>query len=132
LPLRTCALMMTSLLCLVLSQLDVLPPHLRGGSIGNSQPSPPTIAVSAQYVEVPLDHFDLKLPTWQLKFFVDDTAYGPGGALLVTMPSEGATSECYAGDLRRHLERSPCARSIATLATQSREGTRPLRHWSDT
>ena len=95
--------MMTSLLCLVLSQLDVLPPHLRGGSIGSSQPSPPTIAVSAQYVEVPLDHFDLKGPTWQLKFFVDDTAYGPGGALLVTMPSEGATSGCYAGELAKAL-----------------------------
>ena len=85
--------------------LDVLPPHLRGGSVGAAfSPPAPSSEATAKFVTVPLDHNDPEGPTWRLKFFVDDSAFAPGGALLVEMPSEGATTGCYAGTLAKELK----------------------------
>jgi hypothetical protein len=92
--------------------LDVLPPHFRGGAVWDSlaavRDEAARSASGAQYLTVPLDHFSSESKgTWQLKYFVDDDHYAPGGVLLVTMPSEGATGGCYGGTIAQEL-RAAC------------------------
>ena len=98
-------LLAASLLCA--SALATLPEHLSHVSVGKSL-GPVDVgtlhAPPPQYLTVPLDHFATKGgPTWRLKFFVDATEFAPGGIMLVTMPSEGATHGCGAGQLAKAL-----------------------------
>ena len=94
--------------------LATLPAHLRSGSVGRSLlQSHDEPDGNAQFMDVPLDHFAAQSPTWKLKFYVEDQAFEPGGVLLVTMPSEGATGGCGGGMLAKALK-------AATICSQHR------------
>lgn len=55
------------------------------------------------YLTQPLDHEDPSAGTWQQKYYVDAQHHRPGGPILLTMPSEGATLGCAGGALAKSL-----------------------------
>ena len=85
--------------------LATLPAHLRGGEVGRAWSDPAESApLPPQFLPVPLDHTDPSGATWLLKFYVDDTAWRDGGAVLLTMPSEGPQGAgCNGGALAQAL-----------------------------
>ena len=106
-PAATKRLLQLGALLLDASALDTLPTHLRGGAVWEgvrSEQKEQSVVGAPRFIEVPLDHFNATSSAhWQLKFFVDDSHWAPGGVLLVTMPSEGATDGCRAGTLAAML-----------------------------
>ena len=56
------------------------------------------------YLTMPLDHFSSEdTRTWQQKYFLDARHHTPGGPIVLTMPSEGATGGCSAGYVAKEL-----------------------------
>ena len=96
----------TFLLCLTaVCGLDVLPEHMRGGFVAQSNPELLPLAAPPHrpqpvYVTVPLDHFGpAGGKTMQIHYFLSNSSYKKGGPLFVNMAGEGSVHGCYTSEI---------------------------------